>query len=352
MKPPIRRGNKLKMGSTSLLDKSGFCSIYDSWVEHCRKAWNIKIKLGKITKVEEIFLAGMGGSGIAGELIRDWLEPLISVPIYVIKDHRLPNHARKGLLVAISCSGNTQEILSVIKDASKKGLEIVTLSSGGAVSDLAKKAGHPHIESKMITSPRTSFPYIFFPLVNLFAKIGIYDGKREVLESFEYMREILGQINSKIPFEANSAKQSANWLQDGIPVIYGANWSRAVAMRFKNQLNENAKMHALFDILPELCHNEIMSWESNSGHLFRPIFLRTDDELSEISSRFDLLRDILQDRGMKVHEIKIPWRGTLPTALALLLMIDYISVYAAIARGVDPSTTETIDLVKKRLASN
>ena len=204
----------------------------------------------------------------------------------------------------------------------------------------------------MISTPRTSFPYIFFPLVKLFANLGIYDGKREVLESFEYMHEILGQINSKIPFKANSAKQSANWLQDGIPVIYGANWSRAVAMRFKNQLNENAKMHALFDILPELCHNEVMSWESNSEQLFRPIFLRTDDELSEISSRFDLLQDILQERDLKVHEITIPWRGMLPTALALLLMIDYISVYAAIARGVDPSSTETIDLVKKRLASN
>ena len=342
----------LDVESTRSLDKSGFCSLYDNWVEHCRKAWSIRVPLGKITNVEEIFLAGMGGSGVAGELIHDWLEPRISVPVNVVKDYRLPGHARRGLLVAISCSGNTQEILSVVKEGSKKSFEIVTLSSGGALRNLAQRDGYPHIGSRMICTPRTSFPYIFFPLVKLMSKIGVYDGKKEVLESLEYMEEILGKIHSKIPFETNSAKQSANWLHDGIPVIYGANWSRAVAMRFKNQLNENAKMHSYFDIIPELCHNEIMSWESNSDLPFRPLFLRNDDEPKEISRRFDLLHDLLRDKGIEVREIKIPWRGTLPTALALLLTVDYISVYAALIRGLDPSSTDTIDVIKKRLKGN
>ncbi|MCH8022687.1 MAG: bifunctional phosphoglucose/phosphomannose isomerase [Thaumarchaeota archaeon] len=346
------RGSLLDNESIRSLDKNGFCSLYDNWVEHCRKGWDIRINLGKITKVEEIFLAGMGGSRVAGELLLDWLEPKITVPLKVVKDYRLPGHARRGLLVAVSCSGNTREILSVVKDGSEKSLDIVTLSSGGELSNIAKSAGYPHITSRMIGTPRTSFPYIFFPLVNLLAKIGIYDGKNEVLESFVYMEEILNKIHSKIPFEANSAKQTADWLHDGIPIIYGANWSRAVAMRFKNQLNENAKMHAYFDILPELCHNEIMSWESNSDLQFRPIFLRHDDEPSEISRRFDILNDLLRDKGIEVREIKIPWRGTLPTALALLLTIDYVSVYAALVRGLDPSSTETIEMVKKRLEGN
>ncbi len=351
MNTRINRRHILDKESTRSLDKGGFCSLYDNWVKHCRNAWNTRINLGKAIKGEEIFLAGMGGSGIAGEIIRDWLEPHISVPINVVKDYRLPGHAKRGLLVAISCSGNTQEILSVVKDGSKRNLEIVTLSSGGALSDLAKRDGYAHIESRLISTPRTSFPYIFFPLVKLLAKIGIYDGKTEVLESFEFMEDVLGQIHSKIPFDTNSAKQSANWLQDGIPIIYASNWSRAVAMRFKNQLNENAKMHAYFDILPELCHNEIMSWESKSDLQFRPLFLRSDNEPREISRRFDLLHDLLRDKGIEVREIKIPWKGRLPTALALLLMIDYVSVYAALIRGIDPSSTETIDAAKIRLES-
>ncbi|MFQ6011409.1 MAG: bifunctional phosphoglucose/phosphomannose isomerase [Nitrososphaerales archaeon] len=348
----MQRENPLDDVSISSLDSAGFCSLYDNWLEHCKNGWAIKVNVERIPQIRELFIAGMGGSGIAGEVLRDWLEPLISVPIRIVKDYNLPLHAKSGLLVAVSCSGNTQEILSLVKEGAERNLKIVGLSSGGALSNLAKRAGFPLIESKMISSPRTSFPYLFFPLVNLLEQIGIYDGRKEVEESFKQLKETLSEIHSKKPFETNYAKQLADWLKDGIPVIYGANWNRAVGLRFKNQLNENAKIHAYSETLPELCHNEIAAWDPSPKFPFRPILLRNDREPKEISSRFELLQALLEKKGVEMREINVSWKGPLPTALAQLLIVDYVSVYTALLRGIDPSSTETIESFKKNVGAN
>ena len=193
--------------------------------------------LGK-KRPKNIVISGMGGSAISGDIAATCLwEEGVPIPVFVNRDYRPPLWVDKQtLFIAVSYSGNTEETLASLQTAQKKGAEILTLSSGGKLQEIALKKGFPHLLIPKGFQPRAALPFLLTPLLYLLSQKGLYPSFskhfQEALKVFNYA-------------SSHSAKQLASRLKGVFPVIFESRETAASALRFKNQLNENSKTMAL-----------------------------------------------------------------------------------------------------------
>lgn len=304
-------------------------------------------------KPETIIVAGMGGSAIGGELLKDWARPRLAVPIEVCKDYHLPTYAdRHTLVFATSYSGETEETLSALLDAVNRHCMVVTLSSGGALRQFAEKLDVPHSSVPSGMAPRATLPYLFLPLLGILQKMKLASGvDAEFSETVKVLKQVSSENSPTIPFESNFSKTLAADLVGTIPSVYGFGFYRAVAQRLKTQINENSKSPAKWEYFPELNHNEIVGWEASkefAKHL-SVVFLRDKEEPKEIRQRIEVSKEIINQRTDKLFEIWSGGRSSLARMSSIICTGDFISVYLAILRGIDPTPVKTIALLKERL---
>jgi glucose/mannose-6-phosphate isomerase len=335
------------------IDKSGLYKVYEDWPKYCKKAYEVEVNAPDASNVRKIIYAGMGGSATPGDILQDWLKDSINIPFYVVKDYHLPKFAGKDTLVlAVSCSGNTEETLSIVHESLKAGCKVATISSGGLLEKMSLKNNIPHNKVTFTLLSRASFPYIFYASSKIFVSCGFIKGlEDQISNSIKVVERVSKRISVEASIEENLSKKIALWLYDFLPVIYGSNLNRAVVIRFKNVLNENAKMHAIVDVLPELCHNEIVAWEGAKDKALKPLFLRYKGEPPEVKVRFEILRELIKDAGFDVLEIYSQGEDRLSKIMSLLYILDFSSLYTAVLRGFDPSPTASIEKMKNRLKS-
>jgi len=102
------------------------------------------MKVGESTRVpieeaQRIFIVGMGGSAIGGDVFASWIADRAKVPIQVVRDYRIPAYGRpEDLLIAVSYSGNTEETLAATTQGLKLGCRVVAITSGGTLRDLVR----------------------------------------------------------------------------------------------------------------------------------------------------------------------------------------------------------------------
>jgi len=335
------------------IDKSGLYKVYEDWPKYCREAYEIKINAPDASNVEKIIYAGMGGSATPGDILQDWLKDSIEIPFYVVKDYHLPKFAGKDtLVIAVSCSGNTEETLSIVHESLKIGCKIATISSGGLLEKISLKKNIPHNKIIFTLLSRASFPQIFYVSAKILASCGFIKGlEDQILNSITVIDNISKHISIEAPIKENLSKKIAVQLHDSIPLIYGSNLNRAVAIRFKNVLNENAKMHAIVDVMPELCHNEIVAWEGIKNKPLKPLLLRYRGEPPEVKVRFEIFKELIKDAGFNVLEAWSRGNDRLSKIISLLYILDFSSLYMAVLRGFDPSPTFNIEKMKNELES-
>ncbi|MEM3383136.1 MAG: bifunctional phosphoglucose/phosphomannose isomerase [Nitrososphaerales archaeon] len=335
------------------VDKSGLYKIYENWPNLCKKVYETEVNVPDASNIGKIIYAGMGGSATPGDILQDWLKDKIDIPFYVVKDYHLPKFAGKDtLVIAVSCSGNTEEILSIFSESLKAGCKIVTISSGGLLEKVSLKNNIPYNKITFTLLSRASFPQIFYSSIKIIASFGFINGlKDQIPKSIIMMNDLSKRISIESPIRKNLSKRIAIRFYDSLPLIYGSNLNRAVAIRFKNVLNENAKMHAIVDVIPELCHNEIVAWEGIKNKTFRSIFLRYKGEPPEVRVRFEILKELIKDAGFDVFEIWSRGNDCLSKIISLLYVLDFSSLYMAILRGFDPSPTINIKRMKDGLKS-
>lgn len=335
------------------VDKSGLYKIYESWPELCKKAYETEVNVPDASNIEKIIYAGMGGSATPGDIFQDWLKDNIDIPFYVVKDYHLPKFAGNDtLVIAVSCSGNTEEILSVVRESLKARCKIATISSGGLLEKISLKYNIPYNKIVLTLLSRASFPQIFYVAIKIIASFGFIKGlEDQIPKSIMVVKDISKHISIEEPIGKNLSKKIATQFYDSLPLIYGSNLNRAVAIRFKNVLNENAKMHAIVDVMPELCHNEIVAWEGIKNKPLKPIFLRYKGEPPEVKARFEIFKELIEDTGFNVFEVWSKGNGCLSKIISLLYMLDFSSLYMAVLRGFDPSPTVNIEKMKNRLKS-
>jgi glucose/mannose-6-phosphate isomerase len=351
------------------VDKSGMLELCLKTNEFCNEAIALarRFRLPERAQVSKsrqivyrkpgnVVIVGMGGSAIGGDMLHDWLLSRIAVPVEVCRDYYLPAYADEETLVFIvSYSGETEETLSAMLDALKRKCMVIAIASGGTLISFAQKLHLPYITVRSGLQPRVAVPYLFFPLVVAMEKIGLVSNIEKELEETPKVLEALAEENSStVPLKENFAKKLAWELHSTIPVVYGFRQYRAVAMRFKSELNENSKIPAKWESFPELNHNDIVGWEAASKltKKFTVLLIRDEDEPPEIRNRIETTKKLSLPKAKKVLEIKARGKSALAKMFSAVFLGDMTSVYLAILLGVDPAPVKIITAMKKEMQKN
>jgi len=304
-------------------------------------------------RVENAILAGMGTSAIAAEIALNWLADHAKIPMTLIRDSWLPGFAdSKTLVLAISYSGETQETLDALVDASRRKCQVLTISSGGRMKGISERLGISHVEVKKGFEPRTALPFLFVPTSLMLAPlVRQMDLRGDLQDAAQSLRDLRETIGSNVPHKSNPAKQLALELAKTIPVVYAFRRNGGLARRMKNQLNENCKMPALFNLLPECCHNEFEAWRKRGEDRpeFSFVFLRPDENDDE-RTRIEEAKRILAEAGMtKVYEVSGVGETRVSRLLSIVYFTDYVTFYLSVLRNIDPTPWERVQELKKRI---
>jgi len=333
------------------IDSLGLYKYFEDWPNHCQKALNLQIKHTINFNPSRIIYSGLGGSAAPGDILKNWLSSILKIPFIVLKDYDLPEYVgRQDLVLAVSCSGDTEEVLQVTKNALNRGCNILTISSGGMLEDFSIKNSIPFTKITRLKVSRASFPYLFYVSENILKKLElIKDVEKQLYSSTLSIKEIQKEISVHTPINKNPAKKLASKIYDGIPIIYVSAENRKIATRFKASLNENAKMFAHSAIIPELCHNEVEIWNNKATKLLKPLFIRHSNESTIITNRFKVMKEIIEDAGFEVIEFWETGKDYLSRLLRSLYLLDYTSIYTAILNNENPLETIRIDSVKRKM---
>ncbi|MFN0275765.1 MAG: bifunctional phosphoglucose/phosphomannose isomerase [Chitinophagales bacterium] len=295
--------------------------------------------------IENIILSGMGGSGIGGAIVKEYLQQTLLIPVTINNDYNLPAFAgRTTLVICSSYSGETVEALSVLQEALKKKCKIICISSGGTMLEKAVQGKLPFIKIPGGMPPRTCVGYsIVFQLFFLM-KAGLI--KKTFIKETEIASQALfvkhGSIREK-------AKNLAKKIQDKIPVIYTSASLQSTAIRWKQQLNENPEVHCFVNVLPEMNHNELVAYRDENKDI-AVIYLRSKIDAKAIQRRFDLSKKLIAQKVDAVHEIYAEGESMLERIFYLIHFGDWVSYYLAEFRKVDAVQITSLEWLKKQLS--
>ena len=340
-------------GRTNQVDKSGMLSFCVNAAKHYHAAFEAAEGITlNYSMPGNVVVAGMGGSAIGGELIKDWVRDRVGVPVEVSRGYSLPAYAgEKSLVLMLSYSGETEETLSSFLDAVRRGCMVFCLSSGGSLLGFAERLGVPFLRVPSGFAPRAALPYLFVPLLRVLEEVGVVsDVSGEVSEAINVLGRVSGECAPEVPMSGNVAKDLAVGVNGSVPVVYGFGVFRGVAQRFKTQFNENAKVPSKWEVFSELNHNVVVGWESAGGlaGCFSAIFIRDKNEPVEIRSRIEITQGLMPEES-KWFEVWSQGKGELARMLSAVCIGDFTSVYLALLRGVDPTPVNTISLLKAKV---
>jgi glucose/mannose-6-phosphate isomerase len=297
-------------------------------------------------------VAGMGGSAVGGLLARAALGDRASRPIAVARGYGLPAWTTPDATVlCASYSGNTEETLAAYEAAGALGARRIVATTGGKLAAAAREDGVPVIPLPGAFQPRAAVGYALVVALEVAALCGAGESLRSEIDVVAAHSEALVAEWGPDGAEDSLAKQVARGIHGTIPVIAGADLTTPVAYRWKTQLNENAKVPAFWNELPELDHNEIVGW-SGAAELgrFSAIFLDDSDLHPRVRQRIELTRGLISGSAASTFRIESRGETALERLVSLVLLGDLVSLYVAILRGIDPSPVETIERLKTTLA--
>ncbi len=302
--------------------------------KHCEKAFETKVKVN--FKPDKIILCGMGGSAIMGDIASALVE---KIPLIVVRGYDLPKYADKNSLVIISSySGDTEETLSCFEQARKRKLKVVAITSGGSILSKCKKGKVPFIQLPTGYQPRAALGYGLFSLLGLLQNSEIISVKLDAKEAIKLVKK-------NKPIMEIAHKMASN-LTMSVPVIYASSTYYGVAMRWKTQVNENAKQMAFFNVFSEQNHNEINGYQFVPPN-FHVVLLRDKKDSARIRKRMDILKPAMS----KTHltEVYCKGKSLLARILYLIHLGDWVSYYLASFNQVDPTPVPVIDNLKIKL---
>lgn len=302
--------------------------------------------------VENVVVAGMGGSALAASFVPTW--PGISVPFQICRDYAAPGFVSAStLFIASSYSGNTEETLSALAEAEKKNAQIVVIASGGALQERAQEKGYPFYQLPGEFQPRMAVFYNFAALVQLLEAAGpVANGSVDELHKTAALLKQKGaEWLPDIPTARNQAKQIALDLVGKSPVIYGSPLLFPAAYKWKINCNENAKNVAWCNQLPEFNHNEFLGWTSHPvDKPYAPVFLQSSFDHPQITKRFEVSKRLLSGRMPEPQIIQAQGETILEQLLWTVTLGDFVSLYLALLNNIDPTPVDLIEKLKKELA--
>ncbi len=342
----------------SEIDKSNMMRLILDFPEQVLEGIEIADRLeipGDFDGFSEILITGMGGSGIPGDFLRVYLRQDLRVPLIVNKEYTVPRFvSKKTLVFAVSYSGTTEETIAAFHATRKAGAKMIGVTSGATLGHLCKEYNVPCVLAPTNRQTRTSFGYLFSSILIILQRLGfVPDKKTEIEETINVLKQIREELEPEVPTRKNIAKKIALKLVGKIPFIYGVrDDTDVVALRWRQQFNENSKTIASSEAFPELDHNETVAFDTprRNYDMYEMLLLRKKNESPKIRKRIELSKSIFKLRRIHFTEIWSKGVSSLAKLLSLSYTGDFTSIYLAIANGVDPTPVKTIKRIRDALA--
>jgi glucose/mannose-6-phosphate isomerase len=301
--------------------------------------------LTKKEQVRQVLVTGLGGSGIGGSVVAELVQDNCKVPVLVNKDYFLPAFVdQHTLLVVSSYSGNTEETLSCLQQALDKKAQIVCITSGGKVAEIAKQHNLDLIMVPGGNPPRTCLGYSVTQLLQVLSFNGLI--------TIDYRNALAGAIqllNSDQDSILAEAKSIAAKLKGKIPVIYSLGATESLAVRFRQQINENSKMLCWHNVIPEMNHNELVGWTRKNDQL-SVVVLRTSSDYEKNLKRLAICKEVFSKYTPHYLEIHAKGKNKFEEFFHLVHLTDYVSYFLAEIDGIDAVEVNVIDHLKRELA--
>jgi glucose/mannose-6-phosphate isomerase len=300
---------------------------------------------GSSAPIRNAVIIGMGGSGIGGTIVSRLIASECPIPILSVKDYDLPSFVDDGTLAIVcSYSGNTEETYMAMEEALGRGAQVACISSGGKIGSLAVDRGLDWIEIPGGNPPRSQFGYSAISLFRLLSAYGLIKQER-----FDRLEHIGSFLQSQQENAISRSKALTEKLANRIIILYAADNHAGVAVRWRQQINENAKRLCWHHVYPEMNHNELVGWDGGDER-FGVILLRSTDDHERSSIRMNITEELFLKRGALVENVVAQGNTPEERCFDLIQLGDWLSLHLAEYYGVDPVAIPSIDYLKSELS--
>ncbi|HEX2014473.1 MAG TPA: bifunctional phosphoglucose/phosphomannose isomerase [Nitrososphaera sp.] len=305
-------------------------------------------------RISRVVVAGMGASGVVGDFVRVLMRES-RVPIHVQKSTNLPAFVDgETLVLSITYSGKTRETLEILHASIGAGARNLVITSSFELGDFCSRNAIPWIRVPENGFPRATLGFMLISALGALNKLGLTGSfDSDVEETISVLDEIKSQCGPEVLQKNNPARLLAQSLVGRFPVIYGeSGFTEVIAVRWKQQMNENGKSHCYYDVFPELLHNEIESWNSSDSAQAREyalLLLRDSgwEHQAKMESKVEATKQLAESKGAIVYDLWTKGRSELAKLLSLCYVGDFVSVYLATSRNIDPGPVRNIEQLKK-----
>ena len=339
------------------IDKENmFGSIWDfpeNIVDAIRLGKSIDLK-NKYSNINNIIVAGMGGSAIGGDVVYSLIGDEIKIPYFVIRGYNIPSWVdSRTLVICSSYSGNTEETIEILGKVKSVGAKVCAITTGGRIRKICEKYSFDKVIIPSGLQPRAALAFSFIPILFILLKINIISNSflAWLVSSSDLIkqnRKIYSKKNDNNPVWLLAKK-----MYNKIPIIYAdSDILNTVAVRLKGQICENSKMLAYHNIFPEMNHNEIVGWEKNS-ELFKSYFIiwLFDNKIHRRNTaRQQIVMNILNKISIDQCKLEVTGDNFEERFLLLIHYGDWLSYWCAILHKIDPSPVKNINRLKNKLS--
>jgi glucose/mannose-6-phosphate isomerase len=304
---------------------------------------------------QQVVICGMGGSAIGGDLLGGLMNVGGRVSVVASRSYDIPAWAKdQTLIVASSFSGNTEETLGAYQEATQRGLPILAITTGGKLAEQAKANGHALWQFDHVSPPRAALGWSLGMLLALAHRLDwLPNLEADVAEAYALMqkyRPIYGIDNAAA---TNPAKRLAGQYIERMPAVFGSGAFEVVARRWKTQLNENSKIWAMYEAMPEANHNNVVGIEFPEFLIPKLLvqFIRSAKyDHPRVALRYDLTGHMYMTHGLLTDTFTVDGESLLAQMMHAILFGDYLTFYAAVAKNADPTVIVPIDELKAMMA--
>lgn len=299
------------------------------------------------TPIHNVLVCGLGGSGIGGNLVESMLRNRLHVPITINKTYNIPSWVGKNTLVIFSSySGNTEETLECFEHSDEKDCQRFIVTSNGKLLSLAKEQSVPHIVIPGGNPPRSALGYSFVQVIKVLELLNLTISG--TLTEVKQAAQLLQDNQAQIQIEAN---QVAKQILGKTPVMYIRDRMESIAIRWRQQINENAKQLCWHHAVPEMNHNELVAWRESRNDL-AVIILRNEDDPERIQIRYNINKTVIQEHCSTIIELHSKGDSFTERALYLIHFGDWVSTELAKLRNHNAYEVDIIDYLKGELAKH
>lgn len=298
-----------------------------------------------VKPVANVVLTGLGGSGIGGSIVQNFVADKLKVPFVVNKDYALPKFVGPETLVIVcSYSGNTEETLDAMKQAIKAKATVVSITSGGEVAAISETNKLDCIVVPAGFPPRSCIGYSIVQILYVLRRYKLLKEKfdQDINASIELLKENTKDLQKK-------AKTIAQKLNGKLPIIYSGAGYEGLAIRVRQQFNENGKILCWHNAIPEMNHNELVGWRQKDDNKV-VLLLRNEDDFERTKLRMEINKKVIKKYTPNIIELVSKGNSYWERIFYFIHLTDWVSVFIADLNGNDATEVQVINELKGALA--